>query len=70
MGGVVQLVVPAANPEPPPELLQVTEATPKVSAAVPRKTTLEADVETFVPAGDRIAILGAVVSFPFAGGAA
>jgi hypothetical protein len=63
MGAVFQLVVPVAVPEPPVELVHVTVVTPALSEAVPVKTTVAADVATFVPAGDMIVSVGGVVSF-------
>lgn len=62
IGGVFQVVVPVAMPEPPVELLHVTEATPTLSDAVPEKTMVAEEAATLVPDGDRIARLGAVVS--------
>src|ERR1051326_7836285 len=67
IGGVDQFVVPVAAPDPPVELLQVTDATPTLSEAVPENTTVDAVVNTFVLAGDAIVTVGGVVSLPFVG---
>ena len=64
IGGVVQLFVPEAAPDPPVELLQVTDVTPTLSEAVPEKTMLADEVDTLVEAGDTIVRLGGVVSLP------
>ena len=44
IGGVVQLVVPVAVPDPPVELLQVTDTTPTLSEAVPEKAMVACEV--------------------------
>jgi len=67
IGGVFQVVVPVAMPDPPVELVHVTEATPTLSDAVPEKTMVAEDATTLVLAGDRMARVGGVVSL--AGGA-
>lgn len=68
MGGVIQLVVPLAVPDPPVELDHVTLATPTLSLALPL-TTIELElVTTLVLGGDRMVNDGGVVSGPLDGG--
>jgi hypothetical protein len=62
IGGVFQVVVPVAVPEPPVELVHVTEVTPTLSDAVPEKTMVAEDATTLVLAGERMARVGGVVS--------
>lgn len=57
-----QLVVPAANPDCPVFVAQVTAATPTLSLAVPLKLIDVAEVETDVDDGDVIVKAGGVVS--------
>ena len=52
IAGVCQVVVPAAVPPPPLELLQVTAVTPTLSDAVPEKMMFDAEVDTFVLDGE------------------
>jgi hypothetical protein len=68
MGGVIQLVVPAAVPESPAELDQVTSLTPTLSLAVPLTTMELAEVETVLLGGETIANDGGVVSGAAGGG--
>ena len=64
IGDVVQFVVPPALPEPPVELVHVTDATPTLSEAVPENTMLVDELYTFVLAGEMIVRVGGVVSLP------
>jgi hypothetical protein len=45
MAGVLQLVVPLAEPEVPSDVVHVTDATPTLSVAVPLTTKELAEVE-------------------------
>ena len=63
-----QCVVPVAVPEPPVELVHVTDVTPTLSDAVPANTIVLVVVYTFVLDGDRIVRVGAVVSGVAGGG--
>jgi hypothetical protein len=45
IGGVLQLVVPLADPDVPLDVAHVTEATPTLSVAVPFTKRKSADVE-------------------------
>src|SRR5580700_2704796 len=62
-----QVVVPAAVPEPPVEVVHCTDATPAVSLAVPLKVRFAEDVETIVELGEIIVRLGGTVSEPVVG---
>src|ERR1700676_120772 len=64
----VQFEVPAAVPEPPVLVTQVTLATATLSLAVPDIEYVASVVVTVVLAGEAIVSVGAMVSFP-AGGA-
>jgi hypothetical protein len=55
-------VVPEAVPDPPVLVVQLTEATPTLSAAVPLKLIEAAVVDTVVDDGELIVIDGGVVS--------
>ena len=63
MGPVFQLVVPVATP-PDTAVSQRTTVTPTLSVAVPVMVMVEAEVVVEVFEGERIAILGEVVSAP------
>lgn len=64
MSPVLQDVVPAATPDFPVDVSQVTLATPELSLAVPRNAIVEAEVKTVGVDGEVICSDGAVVSFP------
>ena len=68
IGGVVQLSVPIAVPDPPVELVQVTAVTPTLSCAVPLTTSELAEVEGFTVDGETMVSDGGVVSGPEDGG--
>lgn len=59
----LQLLVPAAVPDEPVLVFQVTLATATLSIAMPKKLYAAALVETVVPPGDVIVSVGGVVSF-------
>lgn len=63
MGGVVQEVVPFAVPDPPLELVQVTDAMPAPPDAVPENTIVAAEVNAFVVDGKMIVSAGGAVLF-------
>ena len=62
MGAVVQLLVPVAVPLDPPLEDQVTELTPELSVAVPRRVMVAAVVVDVAEAGFVMVMDGAVVS--------
>ena len=66
---MLQLLVPVAVPNPPVEFVQVTEAMPPLSRAVPFMANELAEVETLVRDGERTVKLGGAVLFPAAGAA-
>ena len=66
----VHLVVPAAVPEPPVLVDQVTAATPTLSLAVPLKTMDAAEVEIAVDEGEVMVSAGGVVLLGVAVGGA
>jgi hypothetical protein len=65
----VQFVVPAAIPEAPNVVAQVTDCTPMLSDAVPDIVIEDAVVDTLDEDGDAIVREGAVVSGEAGGGA-
>ena len=67
--GILHVLVPVAVPDPPAEFVQVTEAMPPLSRAVPFTDIVLAEVETLVRAGERTVKLGGAVLFPDAGAA-
>src|SRR5947207_1237336 len=66
---ICQLVVPVASSLFPKLLLHRTATTPTLSAAVPLKAILVADVEMIVEPGDVIVRVGAAVSVGIGAGA-
>ena len=64
IAGILHVLVPVAVPDPPDEFVQVTEAMPPLSRAVPFADSVLAEVETLVRAGERIVKLGGVGLLP------
>ena len=56
---MLQVLVPMAVPDPPVAFVQVTDATPPLSCAVPFRASEVAEVVTTVMAGETIAMVGA-----------
>jgi hypothetical protein len=58
MAAMLQLLVPEAVPEPPTEFVQVTDAMPTLSRAVPFTESELAEVEIVVRDGEVILSVG------------
>ena len=67
IGPVDQFAVPFAVPDPPTEFIQVIDAKPALSCAVPLTTSVELLVASVVLAGERIVKVGGAPGLGFGG---